>query len=75
MLSADDLLTEGALSRAVAVMEGQPNVGLVYGRSLYFVSNDELPNARVRCSASRPLGRFRLDRGALQDGDELHLLA
>ena len=46
VLSADDLLTDGALSRAVTVMDDQPDVGLVYGRSLYFVSNDELPIAR-----------------------------
>ena len=46
VLSADDLLTPGALSRATAVMDEQPGVGLVYGRSLYFRSNDELPQAR-----------------------------
>jgi glycosyltransferase involved in cell wall biosynthesis len=46
VLSADDLLTAGALSRAAAVMDDQPDVGLVYGRSLYFVSNDERPIAR-----------------------------
>ena len=46
VLSADDLLTEGALSRAAAVMDTQPEVGLVYGRSLYFLSNDALPKAR-----------------------------
>jgi len=47
VLSADDLLTEGALGRAAAVMDEQPDVGLVYGRSLYFVSNDDLPKART----------------------------
>ncbi len=46
VLSADDLLTPGALSRATAVMDEQPGVGLVYGRSLYFRSNDAMPQAR-----------------------------
>ena len=31
LLSADDLLAEGSLARAVALMEHHPNVGLVYG--------------------------------------------
>ena len=31
LLSADDALTPGALSRAVAVMEAEPEVGFVYG--------------------------------------------
>jgi len=31
MLSADDLLTPGSLSRSVALLEAMPNVGFVYG--------------------------------------------
>lgn len=36
LLSADDLLAPGALARATALMETNPNVGLVYGRALKF---------------------------------------
>lgn len=36
LLSADDFLTPGALRRAVAVMEAEPSVGLVYGHAPYF---------------------------------------
>jgi hypothetical protein len=36
ILSPDDLLTPGALSRAVRVMEAEANVGLVYGRDIPF---------------------------------------
>jgi glycosyltransferase involved in cell wall biosynthesis len=36
LLSADDLLTPGALGRAVALMEANPNVGLVYGNPRVF---------------------------------------
>jgi glycosyltransferase involved in cell wall biosynthesis len=46
VLSADDLLTPSSLARAVAVLDAHDDVGLVYGRSLYFQSNDVLPKAR-----------------------------
>ena len=36
ILSADDLLTHGALSRATWLMEAYPSVGLTYGRDLPF---------------------------------------
>jgi glycosyltransferase involved in cell wall biosynthesis len=36
LLSADDLLVDGALERAVSVMEAHPNVGLTYGRTRGF---------------------------------------
>jgi glycosyltransferase involved in cell wall biosynthesis len=45
-LDADDLLTEGSLSRAVAVMRSLPAVGLVYGHPLHF-HGDVLPKART----------------------------
>jgi glycosyltransferase involved in cell wall biosynthesis len=49
LLSADDLLTEGALARATAVMEAHPTVGLVYGHPLNFSGlNVPTPNLRVR---------------------------
>jgi hypothetical protein len=46
-LDADDLLTPGALERAVRVAEQFPSVGLVYGHPLHF-SGDHLPPARDR---------------------------
>jgi GT2 family glycosyltransferase len=44
LLSADDMLTPGALPRAAKVMEMDPRVGLVYGASRVF--HDEPPAAR-----------------------------
>ncbi len=39
LLSADDLLTPGALSRAVKLLHAHPEVGLVYGRGIVFRSD------------------------------------
>lgn len=36
LLSADDLLTPGALSRATALLDAHPSVGLVYGHPVSF---------------------------------------
>jgi len=36
LLSADDLLTPGALARAASVLDDRPGVGLVYGRAIRF---------------------------------------
>jgi hypothetical protein len=47
ILSADDLLTPGALSRAAAALDANPGAGFVYGRPVYFLTNDALPPARV----------------------------
>ena len=47
LISADDLLTPGALKRAQAVFDEHPEVGMVYGHSLYFEFNDNLPKART----------------------------
>jgi Glycosyl transferase family 2 len=43
LLSADDLLTPGALQRATALMEAHPGVGLVYGRALRFTDGPPPP--------------------------------
>jgi glycosyltransferase involved in cell wall biosynthesis len=43
LLSADDLLTPGSLSRAVAIMEANEDVGMVYGRAIHFRQESELP--------------------------------
>jgi glycosyltransferase involved in cell wall biosynthesis len=45
-LDADDLLTPGSLSRAAAVFETCPQVGLVYGHPRHFTSADP-PPARI----------------------------
>jgi glycosyltransferase involved in cell wall biosynthesis len=44
LISADDLLTPGALGRATHVMDGHPSVGLAYGRQKHFV--DILPDTQ-----------------------------
>jgi hypothetical protein len=47
LLSADDMLTPGALSRGVRLMEANPSVGFTYGWSIEF-SNEPPPPARLR---------------------------
>ena len=44
-LDADDALTPGSLSRAVALMQAVPSVGLVYGHPVHF-SGDARPSSR-----------------------------
>ena len=46
LISADDLLVDGALARAVSVMERYPNVGLVYGHAINWVDDRPLPRPR-----------------------------
>ncbi|GGR51429.1 glycosyl transferase [Actinoplanes ianthinogenes] len=36
LLSADDMLTPGALNRAVALLDANPNVGFAYGHPVHF---------------------------------------
>lgn len=43
LLSADDLLTPGALARAARVLDAHPNVGLVYGVSVVFWTEEPPP--------------------------------
>jgi glycosyltransferase involved in cell wall biosynthesis len=43
LLSADDLLTPGCLSRAVRIMNADPNIGMVYGRTIHFENEADLP--------------------------------
>ena len=47
LLSADDLLTPGALRRAVRLMDSHPELGLVYGRSIVFKTGESLPQPRT----------------------------
>jgi len=48
LISADDLLTPGALRRATRIMEANPGVGMVYGRPLYAPSDRPLPTPKGR---------------------------
>lgn len=53
LLSADDLLTPGALARAAEVMRRNPRVGLVYGRAPYWNDGGPLPSMSGRWSGTR----------------------
>ncbi|WP_367129877.1 glycosyltransferase [Saccharothrix sp. HUAS TT1] len=44
LLSADDLLAPGSLARAAEVFEANPDVGMVYGRVVYYTDHDDLPS-------------------------------
>lgn len=48
LLSADDLLPRGAISRAVALMEHHPRVGLVYGYARSFSGEPPVPRQHLR---------------------------
>ena len=48
LVSADDRLTPGALQRAVDLLDAHPNVGFVYGTSLWFWQDQPPPVARTR---------------------------
>lgn len=48
LLSADDMLAPGALSRATTLMETHPSVGLVYGNPQTFAIEPEVSSSRVR---------------------------
>ncbi|MFU8875988.1 glycosyltransferase family 2 protein [Micromonospora sp. SL4-19] len=47
LLSADDLLTPGALTRAAAVLDANPDVGFVYGHPVHFTHPGPPPPART----------------------------
>jgi glycosyltransferase involved in cell wall biosynthesis len=51
LLSADDLLAPGSLSRAVRVMEADKTIGMVYGRAVHFFQEAELPTIEA-CTSS-----------------------
>lgn len=48
LLSADDRLAPGSLSRAVRIMNADETIGMVYGRSFYFADDAELHGIRGR---------------------------
>jgi glycosyltransferase involved in cell wall biosynthesis len=47
LIDADDLLTHGALYRAVNLLDALPEVGFVYGHPVYFRAREPLPRART----------------------------
>jgi glycosyltransferase involved in cell wall biosynthesis len=47
LLSADDVLTPGALARAAKVLDENPNVGFLYGHAVYWYSNQPKPYSRT----------------------------
>lgn len=47
LLSADDLLSPGSLSRAAALLDAHPSVGFAYGKALIF-QGESTPTARQR---------------------------
>src|SRR5215472_13164379 len=63
LLSADDRLTPGALRRARDLLDAHPDVGFVYGHSLWCIDGMPLPTARmkVRGWSVRP-GQWWLER-------------
>ena len=54
LLSADDLLAPGALSRATSLMEAHPNVGMTYGHAISFT--DKLRGARTSSTGTQVWG-------------------
>jgi len=47
LMSADDRLTQGALRRARDLLDAHPEVGFVYGRSLWVMDGAALPRPRT----------------------------
>lgn len=47
LISADDVLVDGALARAVGLMDRHPNVGFVYGHAINWIDDRPLPKART----------------------------
>lgn len=48
LMSADDRLTPGALTRARDLLDANPDVGFVYGRALWVMDGAPLPSARTK---------------------------
>ncbi len=47
LISADDLLTPGAVGRATTILEAHPEVGFVYGHALRWRDDEPLPATRL----------------------------
>src|SRR5205807_1774138 len=52
LLSADDLLTPGALARATRVLDAHPEVGLIYGRQILFSTDSPVLDRPLRDDAA-----------------------
>src|SRR4051812_26069578 len=48
LLSADDLITNGAVERAVRVLDANPGVGMLYGHAAYWYSDQQRPKLRTQ---------------------------
>ncbi|GAA4974493.1 glycosyltransferase family 2 protein [Actinoplanes utahensis] len=62
LLSADDLLTPGALTRAVALLDANPNVGFAYGHPVHFQHPGPPPPARDSGRSTVYNGHWWLER-------------
>lgn len=63
LLSADDRLTPGALTRAVGLLDAHPEVGFVYGHPIHFQHGKPLPPARTELRGTTVFpGRWWLER-------------
>lgn len=61
-LDADDMITPGALLRAVALARAYPSVGLVYGHPLHFSDRPPAPRSRIRSWTVWPGRQWLADR-------------
>lgn len=52
LISADDVMAPGALARATAVMDANPNVGFVYGHAAWWREGQPRPFLRVNPSGA-----------------------
>ncbi|MFA5911153.1 MAG: glycosyltransferase family 2 protein [Vicinamibacterales bacterium] len=68
VLSADDVLTPGALGRATQLMEVHPEVGLVYGADIPFRGRPPLAAARATAGPPRIIGYLEFLRSACRLG-------
>ena len=48
LLSADDMLAAGSLNRAVGIMNGDKNIGMVYGPVIHFREEGALPKGTAK---------------------------
>jgi Glycosyl transferase family 2 len=61
-LDADDMITPGALLRAVALARAYPSVGLVYGHPVHFSDLPPAPRSRIRSWTVWPGRQWLADR-------------
>ena len=47
LLSADDVVTDGAFARAVQLLDANPNVGMLYGHAAYWYDDEPRPHIRT----------------------------